>query len=116
MSGYGLKVMAAVLGTGLIVPLVTLSPREGEAVAIVFPFWMQDAPLASHVWNAGGTVVSINGSVVIATEPNNQFFTELRSKGALIFLDARNLAALCGFDPNFSEGSRGDTVQTQSSE
>ena len=96
MLGYVAKVSAAILCVGLILPMATLYPRAGEQVAVVFPPWIEDEAAAGRVRDAGGVVVSTAGSTIIAAGFADNFFYRLLGNGAVLILDAKKFAALCG--------------------
>lgn len=87
---------AVILGTGILVPLVALAPKQGEQVAVVFMPWSDEASTARRIWNAGGNLLSVDGATAIARGDTDSFFMELRKNGAVLILNAERIAALCG--------------------
>jgi hypothetical protein len=96
MYGYVAKVAAALLCTGLAAPMAMLHPQDGEKVAVIFPPHVSAEEVVPRIWNAGGYALSVHGFSAIAIGDDHEFFTRLRDLGAVLILDAQNLAALCG--------------------
>ena len=88
-----------ILATAVVVPMIAFAPRSGEQVAVVFTPWTDAEAASERVWRAGGSILSQNGSAVVAISDSDTFFTRLRQSGAVLILDAERVAALCGVSP-----------------
>ncbi len=110
--GRGLRGQANCRGPGAGAPLAaavglaaalagTLAPREGRALAVVFPpvpapevvsRWLRaGVPLGEPLWDAPGF-----GRVIAAPPLDDVARSRLREAGALFFLDLDGARAFCG--------------------
>lgn len=87
---------AAIVLSALAGPALSLQPRPGERVAVVFPPWMDRLEAVAAIRDAGGDALFFSALGVVAESPEQSFFQRLRQGGALLIVDAARTAALCG--------------------
>ena len=96
MLVYVLKISTAIVLIGLILPIATLYPRPGQQVAVLFPPWIEKQVAAERIRASGGVILSDEGLAVVAAGFSDDFYSRLFRNGAVLILDAKRVAILCG--------------------
>ncbi|MEL6316112.1 MAG: hypothetical protein AAFR16_00585 [Pseudomonadota bacterium] len=89
LSMISIFVLALALAPNLI-------PKNGQAVAVFFPPWVEERQAINSVVAAGGRLLGFSGPHVVAIGGDNHFLHHLWRTDAWLIVNFEGLRAVCG--------------------